>query len=170
MTSAKEAALRAAVLKALSKKVGAAEKAAKSIVQEELDPGDRKGAVLDDGTDIGTVSYTKGTAAKPLVADEREFTEWVLDHAPTEVIQTVRPAYRDSLLKRLQAADDNELVDPATGEIVPGVLQGSGGAPYVMVKQTTDQEQALAAAWVDGRLAGVLSLILDELEPGKEDD
>lgn len=165
--SAREAAVRLAALKAIKDRVDEAYTAARKAALASMDPGDRKSARLDDGTDIGTVSVTKPTAKlKARVCDEKAFLAWVEQTRPDEVVSTVRSSYRARVLKRIEDAGD--VVDVETGEIyADGVELGMEEAePYARcAPQTEAQVAAVAAAFADGRLTPLLrGTPLGELE------
>lgn len=146
--SARDAAATAAVMKALAGRVKEGETRAKADVMAHLDPGDRKHAVLPDGTDIGTVSITKGRETFR-VTDPAAFLAWVRDTAPSEVVESVNPTFQRKVLDGIKDG----------GELPPGVEPGWGD-PYVSVRQSETQAEAVAAAWRDGRLAPILAGLL----------
>jgi hypothetical protein len=149
--TARTAALRAAVVKFLADRVAEANKDAKADVLDQLDAGDRKGAVLPDGGDVGTVSVTKGRKTIS-VTDEAAFLAWVREHSPhnIEVTERVRPAYTKSVTDGGQARY-GMVVDPNSGEIIPGLALREGD-PYVTVRQSDEQAEVLAAALEAGVL------------------
>lgn len=149
MSDARAAALKAAAMKFLADRVIEAKHAANAAVMDFLDAGDRKGAVLPDGGDIGTVSVAKGRKTVKVV-DEVEFLEWVRKHSPQNVYEQVRPAYVKSLAENGEIVD-GMVVDSTTGEVVPGLEQTTGN-PYVAVRQSDDQVAILEAALADGRI------------------
>jgi hypothetical protein len=65
----------------------------------------------------------------------------------------VREAYRKALLDRLVPGPDGAAVDPATGEVVPGVTFTTG-ATYVSVRFDRDGR----AAVIDALRSGVIAL------------
>lgn len=81
----------------------------------------------------------------PSVHDEQAFAEWVSAGYPTEVVPTVRPAFKKSLLGRLEVAGDGA-VDPETGEVVPGVGVRER-APYVTLRFKPGGRDDIAVAW-----------------------
>lgn len=167
MSKLNETAARAVVMKYLADRIEEGRKAATVDVLDALDVGDRKRATLPDGDVIGTVSVS-ARAAGAVVTDENAFTQWVADHASTEVVTSVRPAYKKLVLGRLKDTDDG-VIDTATGEIVPGVEFGDPGRPYASVRISDEQADALEAAIADGRI-NVLHGITRELEQGQNGD
>lgn len=103
--------------------------AVNAAVAAGMDVGDRKVAKLTDQTAVGSVTYANGkTTAR--VTDERALRDWVADNKPGELVTIVRPAYVSALLSA--AVKAKAPVDPATGEVVPGIEVGQGD-PYLTV-------------------------------------
>lgn len=100
---------------------------------------------------IGEVGQVIGkmSRARVVVDDVAQFTAWVGKHRPDEVVSkpTVRPAYEKALLAAVELADD-QIIDPTTGEVVPGLTQLPGGAYLgVDLRANSDAKQrAIAAA------------------------
>lgn len=115
---------------------------AKQRLKNEMNPGDRLSACLEDGTDIGTVSMTKGRDGRPYVADRDAFMRWVEENHPGEIVHSVRPSFETYVL----------VTATHTGEFPPGVEPASFIAPYVQVRQSEQQEANVVEAWNDGRL------------------
>lgn len=160
--NAREAAARAAILKTLYDQVKAAFTAAKADVMDHLDPGDRKHAVLDNGGDLGTVSVSIGRASAA-VHDETAFLKWVRENRPDEIVETVRPSFRAHILKI--AADTGAPVVNDDGEYVDGI-EVRTGEPYVSVRQTADQRDAVLEAYDAGHLHALLRGTPLEIEGG----
>ena len=80
--------------------------------------------------------------------------EWLLENKPEllESITEVKPGYLERLTV-IQTGDGAEVVDPVTGELVPGVGV-KPKAPYVTVRYAPGGRQAIADAW----RAGLISL------------
>lgn len=160
--SARDAATRATVAKFFEDRLKEARKILNAEVMEQLDPGDRKGAVLAEGDDIGTVSVTKGRKSLR-VSDEVAFREWVREHSPHNVftpepVEQVRPAYAKSMVEGAKVID-GMIVDPASGEVVPGITQVTGD-PYVSVKISDEQLDAIFQAFADGRLEALMTEVV----------
>lgn len=77
--------------------------------------------------DIATVSLPV-SREKAVVADETALLEWVRRSHPTEIVERVRPAFVAALDKRLMIGD-GQVIDPVTGEIVPGMSVREAGVP-----------------------------------------
>jgi hypothetical protein len=140
--SARTVALKLAALKAVKDHLTSEDALAKGELMDDLDPGDRKTAALPDGTKVGTVTVSQRDAAFK-VTDERAFVAWVKEHRPTAIVEAVRESDQKDILERI----------PDTGEIPDGVELGEPGAPYVSVRQSKDEAEALVAAWRRGEVA-----------------
>lgn len=156
MSDVQRAARVAAVMKAISDLAADAFKRSKADVAQHLDPGDRKGAALDDGTKIGTISYSEGRKGAKVYA-ETAFYDYVAKHYPGEIVSVVRPSFVKTLFATGTEVDD-ELCDPKTGEMVPGV-RVERGDPYVSVRQDDDAVRAIARAWQRGELPFLLDTL-----------
>jgi hypothetical protein len=156
--------LRAAVLKALLKVISSTAddgRASLKDVMNELEI-DSLAAKLPDGTKVANLNRAGGnTAAK--VTDEARFFAWVQENRPGEVVTSVRDSYRKALLEALDKA--HALVDPETGEVVPGV-EFVTGKDWLTVNFKPGGEEAIKAAWQSGRLSLDAMLAL----PGGETD
>lgn len=108
-------------------------------------------AELPDGTPIGKAALAGGKA-RAVVSNEDALTGWVAENAPTEVVFRVREAYRKALLDRLEPGPEGCAVDPATGEIVPGVTF-TATAPYVSMRFDRDGRAAVIDALRSGAVA-----------------
>lgn len=81
--------------------------------------------------DVAT-AFAKATHEAVYVADPTAFLAWVDSRYPSEVstVRLVRPAWEASFLGRVlvEHTDDRRVVvDPATGEVVPGLAVRRGG-------------------------------------------
>lgn len=108
-------------------------------------------AELPDGTPVGKASLAGGKA-RAVVSDEDALTGWVADNAPTEVVWRIREAYRKALLDRLEPGPEGVAVDPATGEIVPGV-RFTPTSPYVSMRFDRDGRASVIHALRSGAVA-----------------
>lgn len=156
-----EQLLEEAVLTVLDKEVDAALKKTRMTTQETLETFDleKVGVRLPDGTKVASVVGTN-PPPKPEVTDEDAFVEWVVAHAPDEVVTRtvivteVRPAYRTQLLEQMAERKAPEVVTP-DGEIheVPGVTMKEGTRTHSMRFEGGDAGRALVAqAWATGQL------------------
>lgn len=144
----KDAALRAAVLRALADRVREEYDASRVEVDKAL-------RELSDTTGAASVKVTLGdqviatvtlAGGKPTarVIDEDKFLAWVTENRPTETIERVRESYRKAVL-------DKGGVDPSSGEFVPGV-EVVDGSPYVSTRFADGGREAVAQAWRTGTL------------------
>lgn len=103
---------------------------------------------------LGDLEVGVVTVAKPsiswTVSDPHALLRWVRANHPSEVVESVAPAFVTRLLADCKAAGDAVTRD---GEIVPGVtdVQREGS---VRVTVTPEQAELIVAAW----RAGVLSV------------
>jgi hypothetical protein len=145
------ASLRAAILKALLAAVDAASRDGKASLKDVMDALDIDSltARLPDKAKVATIRRAGGkTTAK--VRDEAKFLAWVHENRPGEVVHAVRDSYQKTLLEAMN--DAGELVDPETGEVVPGVDWATGAA-YLTVNFEPGGEDAIRQAWQSGRLS-----------------
>jgi hypothetical protein len=79
--------------------------------------------------DIGTVTLPLSKLT-PVVADPAKLVAWAQQRYPTEVetIHQVRAAFQGALLARV-LCDEDLVVDPDTGEAIPGLTVRPGGTP-----------------------------------------
>lgn len=90
--------------------------------------------------DIATVSLPVSREAIA-VTDPAALTEWVSRRHPEEIVPSVRPAFAKVLLARL-AHDGGTVLDPSTGEVVPGAGVRLGGEPGALrIKAAAGAEQ-----------------------------
>ena len=146
--NANDLATRLAAIKAARVVLDRQEAAAKAALLAELGPGDRKHALVD-GADCATVSVS---ASQPglVVDDSRAFLAWCKAHAPESVEERVRETGRKAIFTAALRS----------GELPDGVSLGPDRDPVVSVRMTADQQDALMAAFRNGRiaLADVLAL------------
>ncbi len=145
-------ALRLAAIAAVKKHLTGVDTATKAELLVYLDLGDRKGAVLPDGTSIGTVYVTVEGDPQVRITDSRKFLAWVKKNRPTAIIEAVRESDEKSILEEALTS----------GELPDGTEIGDGKASYVGVRQTEAQRQAVVDAWRSGALA--LPAITGEIE------
>jgi hypothetical protein len=100
---------------------------ARAAVQAALDGDEGRGvksfgALLPDGRAVASVTLTDPDPA-PVVTDLDAFLGWVRDTYPTEYqvreVHEANTAWQTALFKAMKKL--GKAVDPATGEIVPGV-------------------------------------------------
>lgn len=133
-------------------------------------------AFLDAGSDsvkaqigderIGKVSLVE-PKAKPFVANESEFTEWVQAEHLTEIVCVVRESFKKHVLDNVEILEDGTAVLKTTGEIVPGI-SGRKGSPYVSTRFETDGREKLGRALQNGEISFALPTIKQQLEGNNE--
>jgi hypothetical protein len=113
-------ALRAAILKTLADDVGDEITAVKASVVEALQEADieRMSVRLPDGTKVASMPLVGGEEG-PRITDPVKFIAWVKQAHPSAIEETVRDGYKKQLMDAMRKA--GRPVDPATGEMVPGV-------------------------------------------------
>lgn len=138
-------ALDLAVLKALQAEVTRRE----ALLKAAFKSGHGRGTAYAelDGQEVGQVTVTKGSISWG-VRDEHAFTRWVRDNHPSELVESVSPAFRAKILSDAKAAGAPVTRD---GEVVPGV-EDSERAGYVAVKVTDEQAAVIVSAWRSGVL------------------
>lgn len=127
------------MLRALKARIRELETEVTADLLPTLEDGDTKAARLDDGSLLGKVSRAQGRQT-PAVVDEAALLAWVRRTHPTEIAESVRPAYRDQLLA--SAKRHGQAVDETTGELVPGVELRTGN-PYLSFRSQPGYEQAI---------------------------
>ena len=144
--SVREAAARAVVFQIVEQAAKARKDEAKAELAG-LEPGDGVSARLN-GVVIGKATMTSGRQ-KLTVTDERALVEWVRRNHPTEIVESVNPAY----LKVLEAAGKSlgAVVDDQ-GEVVPGV-EITVGEAFVSVRKDKDAPFVVAELLSTGRLS-----------------
>lgn len=105
------------------------------------------------GDSVATVTVAGGGIAAAVGYDDL-FLSWVKENHPTEVVESVRPAFAKSLLGRLEKVGDR-WVDPNTGEVVDGIGERSK-SEYISVRFKPAGRELIADAW---RAAEVGSLL-----------
>lgn len=142
----REAAARAVVYQIVEQAAKARKDEAKAELAE-LEPGDGISARLN-GVAIGKATMTAGRQ-KLTVTDERALVEWVRRNHPTEIVESVNPAY----LKVLEASGKalGAVIDDQ-GEVVPGV-EITVGEAYVSVCKDKDAPVLVAELLTSGRVS-----------------
>jgi hypothetical protein len=97
--------------------------------------------------DLGTIILPVSKET-PAVRDPAALVEWCRDRHPTEVetLAQIRPAFQHALLKRAQP-DGDVVVDPVTGEIIPGLCVRPGGIPKALTIRPTPEAEAVYATF-----------------------
>lgn len=104
------------------------------------------------GANLGAVSLATGrTTAR--VTDERALLEWVKRNHPSELVETVRPAFlqalKDSAVAKAEPGDTTA-VGP-DGEVLPG-MELVSAQPYVAVRATPEAKERMRGLLASGLL------------------
>ena len=94
-------------------------------------------------TRFGTVTVAH-PKPKPAIISDAELVDYCREHHPEEVIEVVRPTFLKVLKDRLVVVGD-DVVDPATGEVVPWAMVKQGN-PYLSTP-TSDEKKAAIDLW-----------------------
>lgn len=94
--------------------------------------------------EVATVSMPV-SRTRPIVSDPDALAAWVARRHPTEVVQAVRPTFARALPGLLRMAGDT-VIDPETGEVVPGMTVSEGGTPGSLRIVPTDEARQLISA------------------------
>lgn len=173
MTALKQAVIRAVVAKWMADKVSSARTVLNAEALANMDVGDRKKAVLDDGTVIGAVTVTDPKWI-PKIVNSNEFLKWVEENHPEHVekVTRVHAMYAKALVNEVQMVDGApvgrgpvDAFDPKTGEVVPGVAFTRGNPGITVPKLSEDNECAIEEALADGRLASYVGNVLSAQPP-----
>ena len=86
---------------------------------------------------------------RPVVVDDTAWLAYVRDRSPDDVetLERVRPNILTAIVDRCDQRGDN-LVDPETGEVVPGV-EFRASAPHLLVKLDPEAKAAAVAQALD---------------------
>lgn len=103
-----------------------------------------------DGQVIAKATKTKGRS-RLVVTDELLFTAWVAVEHPTEIVQSVNPAFVKSLEARAKDIGLGAVVS-ADGVVVPGV-EIAESEPYVSVRREKDAPFIVAQLLTSGKLS-----------------
>ena len=166
--SKEDTALKFALLKVLSTRIGELKKEADADITAGWQVSDRNAAVLPNETRIGSVTLATGRRSVD-ITDPDAFMEWVLLTHPDEIQQIqvtqVHPDFTARMVAFARATGST--ADPATGEEVPG-LRVRDGDPYAVTKLEHDAAELVAQAWKDGVLADLIgALVQPAVEAGE---
>jgi hypothetical protein len=107
--------------------------------------------------DLGTWSLPVSKEA-PTVTDDVALTGWVKQRYPSEIVEVVNSAFFGALLRRLAVAGES-VIDPLTGEVVPGLGVRPGGLPQTLRFKPNSDALAMvdqAADHVAGQVVAAL--------------
>lgn len=146
--------LRCAVLKVLADEIAERLKEAKleALAAFTATGTTQARPALPDGTVVATASACGATGKSASVTNPDAFVAWVMENYPGEIEVKVRDSFKTKVLAAAKSA--GRPVDPATGQVVPGVRVGPP-VPYVSVRPQAGSHAAIAAAWRAGELTGI---------------
>lgn len=106
--------------------------------------------------DIGTVALAVSKEA-PVVCDLAALTQWCLVRYPSEVetVPQLRAGFPAALAQRVVCEGD-VVVDPRTGEIVPGMTVRPGGVPQTLSIRASRDARTVYAAAAEQLLEGLV--------------
>jgi hypothetical protein len=187
--TARDHALRVAVLDVLGKEIATAYKGARGEAEEVFGPARADGqsqqkVMLPDGTEIGLISIKAG--AKQVDIAEADLEAWVEEHLPggfeeyvneraansLEVLDVlkavfpdlvkrrIRPATREALLKKI-TENGGYLIDEDTGDKtkVADVTEGKPSGAF-SYRPAKDARDQVIAAWQRGDLKAAVPFAL----------
>lgn len=131
MSSIPQETLKAAALKCLTDDIGdtlTQDKAGLVATMSELGITGLV-AKLPDGTKVATLPNCGGED-RAYVADEAKLVAWVERNRPDEIVKSIRPQTLKAILAA--ATEAAVAVDPATGDVIPGIEFGPS-TPYTQV-------------------------------------
>lgn len=108
-------------------------------------PGERRAAAIDKKP-LGFVTLAQGKRSTHV--DEDALTDWVARRYPTEIVETVRPAFRKKLLD--QALSRGAVID-GDGEVCYAVTV-SRGTPYPTTQLSDEADITISALLSRGQL------------------
>ena len=146
----RDAAIRLAALKGIIDLATAEQKRIKAL--GVFDPKDRKSAVLEDGTDIGTISCVPAGEGF-VVEDAGAFLKWVKANGRPEDVVTVEKVTPDAERRILAEVETLGVLPDGVGYVI--------GDPVVRVSATKDQKRAFAEAISRGTLGAAAFLELE---------
>lgn len=120
----------------------------RSGLRDEMTVGDRRTAMLDDGTEIGSVTHVHGREPELGILDEDAFLEWVKANHPDWLEQQVKPHFRQQAI---------EMAKRGLDEIPDGVGWKQPGRSYVKA----DSKPAQRALVLERLRSGELKPPLD---------
>ena len=133
-------ALRAGVFQVVEREAKAAKEEARQALIAALPFGDAVAGRYGDDL-VCKASWSKGSR-KVVVVDERAFLAWVKEHHPTEVVESVNPAYLASLQTVGDAVIDKDGVVADGVEVVTGkpslTVRSEKGALELVARMVAD--------------------------------
>lgn len=143
MSNLHDAALRAGVFQVVEREAKAAKDAARAELMTTLPFGDSVAGRVGDKI-LAKASWSKGSK-KIVVTDEQALLAWVKECHPTEIVESVNPAY----VKSLKAVDG--VVIDADGLPVDGMAVKVGD-PSLSVRSESNALELVQQLISDGRV------------------
>lgn len=112
--------------KILMAKLAKIAKGGREELEPQIDTDDSVPAYLPNGTRIGKVKRSK-VPQRAIVCDAKAFLDFVRQHRPSSVVESVDPEFVAHCLKRLHDTGTPTLAD---GLVVPGIELVDGSASY----------------------------------------
>jgi hypothetical protein len=108
--------------------------------------------------DLGKVILPLSVEA-PTVADADVLLKWVAKRHPEQVetVLQVRPAFQTWLLKNVQIGEGAVVIDPETGEVVPGLGVREGGRPGALTLRVDAPVKQLLANYAEQEVTRALA-------------
>lgn len=140
-----------ATVRVLKRRLDSREKQAKAYLDAAMAPGERRVALLDDGTEVGTVTRTRDGEPQLVVQDMVGFVEWLRTHEPHLAAKvTMVPVLPDWVVA---SGNLESLVADNDGELPPGVGFSKPRSGYPRCSVSTAQEDAFVGAVAELRSA-----------------
>lgn len=146
MTDLRDAVLRAAVFATIEAKAKALKDEARAQLAA-IPLGDTLAARHGDRL-VAKASLSKGKS-KLVITDQQKLLEWVKTRHPSEVVESVNPAYLAALSAK--AKEVGAVID-SQGELAPGV-ELVEGAPVVSVRREKDADDIVAELLRGGHIS-----------------
>lgn len=112
---------------------------------------------------VGTISLPV-SQEQVYIADGNAFMDWLERHQPAAIdrIRAVNPQWQAKLEKTFEISGD-VVVDPATGEVVPGYGVRRGGLPMALRIVPSGEAKAMAREYAEGLLANFEATLTGEV-------
>lgn len=136
--------------------------------------------VLPDGTRVGNITLPEGKPSDQTV-DEAALFEWaeaqggidveVIPATRKRTVKKVRASWLAERMKNAVEGDDGDLIDVASGEVIPGVKRVPGKAPgSFTITYAKDGREKIATAYRRGLLNDLAEgSALPQIEAARQD-
>lgn len=143
----KETSLKLATVSLIADEAKKAKDKLRAELKDEMDAIGADRVKAEFGDDVVAYVTTSKPKFKWTVKSERQFVEWVKQHHPTEIVESVRESSRDAILSKFHYKDLDFIISPY-GEIV-NWLEGDETEPYLVTKFHGDGRDKLKDALVN---------------------